>query len=56
MKIKYSGTDRLNSIKDIFESIFSIHYYDYDVTPKAISLTILNREWYWQVGEWPEEK
>jgi hypothetical protein len=56
MRIKYNGTIRIAPLKDVFESIFSIHYFDNDVTPKAASIILFNREWYWEIGEWPEEE
>ena len=55
MKIKYNGTQRIASLKEIFSSIFSIYYFDNEETPKALSIIFFNREWYWDIGEWRED-
>ena len=54
MKIKYTGSHRVDSIWEVLTKVFSISYYDWDETPKAISLIILGKEWHWSVGEWEE--
>ena len=54
MKIKDSGSDRVDSIWEVLSKVFSITYYEWDETPKAISLIILGKEWQWLVGEWEE--
>ena len=54
MKVKYQGTQRIDSMKEIFWSIFSIHYFDADETPKGFSIIFFNREWYWGIGEHKE--
>ena len=55
MKIKYKGTQRIASIKEALASIFSIHYFDNEETPKAFSIILMNREWYWDIGEWEDD-
>ena len=54
MKIKYNHSHRVDSILEVLSKVFSITYYDWDETPKAISLIILGKEWQWLVGEWEE--
>lgn len=56
MKIQYNGSDRFQSIWETLGAIFSISYYDWDETPKAISLVILGYHWQWLVGEWDENE
>lgn len=56
MKIKYTGSHRVDSIWEVLSRVFSITYYDYDETPKAISLIILGKEWQWLVGEWEDNQ
>jgi hypothetical protein len=54
MKIKYTGTQRIISLKESLSYIFSIHYYDGDETPKGLNIIFFGREWYWDIGEWSE--
>ena len=56
MKIRYSGSNRVDSIWEVLSKVFSITYYDWDETPKAISLIILGKEWQWLVGNWEDEE
>ena len=56
MKIKYDGSNKVSSITEVFGQIFSMHYYDYDETPKGFSIILLGREWTWLVGEWKDDE
>ena len=51
MKIEYAGTQRIAPMKEIFSSIFSVHYFEGDETPRCLSIILFNREWYWNIGE-----